>query len=300
MNNTFAERMHDGKSRQFPFHWRDNPRFSQQMYDEFLAQWGPVITAQELDMNYMASQEGIVIPAEWINSAIDAHKKLGIEPTGVRGAAFDVADRGIDKNAYAARHGVLLFECVEWSGKGSDIFESVERIFLLCDEHAITQFHYDADGLGAGVRGDARVINERRQGQQLRWIDDRDYRGSGPVSDPDGEMVAGRTNADFFANFKAQSWWSLRARFQATHRAVTEGASFEPDELISIASGIKGLAQLTQELSQPTYSINGAGKILIDKTPQGFRSPNMGDAVCMCFAPQVSGRFFPESALLAR
>ena len=35
-------------------------------------------------------------------------------------------------------------------------------------------------------------------------------------------MVEGRTNADFFANLKAQSWWALRQRFQNTHRALEE------------------------------------------------------------------------------
>ena len=39
------------------------------------------------------------------------------------------------------------------------------------------------------------------------------------------------------------------------------------------------------ELSQPTYSINSAGKIIIDKTPDGTKSPNLADAVMMRFAP---------------
>lgn len=305
MRNTFAQRMHDGKSRKFTFHWRENPRFTQTMYDDFLGQWGPVITAQELDINYSASQEGIVIPAEWINSAIGAHQKLGLEPTGVRSGAFDVADRGIDKNAFAGRHGMLLFECIEWSGKGSDIFESVEKVFLLCDEHRLGTFRYDADGMGAGVRGDARVINERRKEQGLRWIDDQDYRGSAAPNDPDGEMVPGRSNADFFANLKAQSWWHLRMRFQATHRVIEElksktDVAFDADELISIDADLPELRKLVQELSQPTYSINGAGKVLIDKAPDGSPSPNLADAVCMGFAPEFGGNFFPESALLVR
>ena len=51
MNNTFAERMHDGKSRKFTFHWKDNPRFTAKDYEKFLDTWGPVITAQELDLS---------------------------------------------------------------------------------------------------------------------------------------------------------------------------------------------------------------------------------------------------------
>ncbi len=33
------------------------------------------------------------------------------------------------------------------------------------------------------------------------------------------------------------------------------------------------------ELSQPTYSIGNTGKIVIDKAPEGTRSPNLADAV---------------------
>jgi hypothetical protein len=44
----------------------------------------PVIVAQELDLNYQASAEGILIPSEWVQAAVDAHIKLGIQPSGQR------------------------------------------------------------------------------------------------------------------------------------------------------------------------------------------------------------------------
>ncbi|MGV8294001.1 hypothetical protein ACV36C_34530, partial [Pseudomonas aeruginosa] len=93
---------------------------------------------------------------------------------------------------------------------------------------------YDADGLGSGVRGDSRVINEQRQAEGKRQIMVEPFRGSGEVHDPDGEMVPKRLNRDFFSNAKAQAWWSLRLRFQATYRAVVEGMEVHPDELVSI------------------------------------------------------------------
>lgn len=59
-------------------------------------------------------------------------------------------------------------------------------------------------------------------------------------------------NKDFFANLKAQSWWSLRMRFQNTYRAL-KGMEYEPDNLISLSSEIdkKEFDQLIMELSQP-------------------------------------------------
>jgi phage terminase large subunit len=296
--NVFAEKRHSGRVQVFTFHWRDDPRKGEAWYAEQRRKLDPVTLASEIDIDYRASTEGALIPMVWVQSAVGALERLGIKPSGDRCAALDIADEGRDRNAFAARYGQRLEFLKTWSGANRDIFSSVEQTFLYCDQLGYRAFRYDADGMGAGVRGDARVINERRKTQGLRWIDDQAYRGSAPPLDPDGEMVAGRKNRDFFANLKAQSWWSLRARFQATHRAIAESGQFDADELISLAPDLEVLPQLLQELAQPTYSINGAGKVVIDKAPSGFKSPNLADAVCMAFAPSYVGAFFPESCLL--
>ena len=109
--------------------------------------------------------------------------------------------------------------------------------------------------------------------------------------EPDEEMVEARKNVDFFANLKAQAWWSLRMRFQNTHRALN-GMEFDPDAIISLSSADlpkTELEALTTELSQPTYTKNGAGKILVNKQPDGALSPNRADSVMICFSG-VQGR----------
>jgi hypothetical protein len=160
--------------------------------------------------------------------------------------------------------------------------------------HGYDNCKYDSDGLGAGVRGDAAEINKRpaRANAQRRF---EPFRGSGsPVNKEDlvfkgdDKGVGSRTNEDFFYNLKAQSWWSLRERFERTHRAVVDGAVFDPDTLISISEDIPVdvRTKLTAELSQPTYYINTAGKMLIDKTPDGTRSPNHADMVMILYSPE--------------
>jgi len=285
MANPFAIKRHSGKFEVFTFHWRDDPRKDQEWYAKKCAELDPVVIASEIDLSYVASVEGIVIPAPWVNAAIDAHTKLGIEPTGFRRGALDVADEGIDKDAFAIRHGMLLETTLSWSGKGGDIYRTVLQAFALCDEFDAEVFVYDADGLGAGVRGDARIINEARESAGKREIRAEPFRGSGAVYNPTGQLVPKRLNQDFFANLKAQSWWALRLRFQATHRAVVDRMPFDADEIISINPGIPELSALTMELSQPTYSINAVGKIVIDKQPPGTRSPNLADAVMIAFEP---------------
>jgi hypothetical protein len=151
------------------------------------------------------------------------------------------------------------------------------------------------------VRGDARVINDGRK----KALSVEAFRGSAKVFEPEGEDVKGRKNEDFFANMKAQAWWSLRTRFQKTYRAVAEGHTDTPDELISIPADLPNRAKLCMELSQPTYSLNTAGKVVVDKTPDGARSPNFGDAVMIRFGvasnPMViSPEFAAEFAALTR
>lgn len=98
MSNPFAQKRHSGKIPVFTFHWRSDPRKDDEWYRKECEKIdNPVIVAQELDLNYQASAEGILIPSEWVQAAVDAHIKLGIEPSGQRLGAMDIADEGKDK-----------------------------------------------------------------------------------------------------------------------------------------------------------------------------------------------------------
>ncbi|MGY0790945.1 hypothetical protein ACW7BJ_16385 [Azospirillum argentinense] len=298
--NPFAIKRHSGKFKLFTFHWRDDPRKDDAWYAKQVDELDPVTVAQEIDIDYAASVEGILIPSAWVQAAVGADVKLGFRPSGERSGALDVADEGKDANAFCGAHGVVLETLEEWQGRGSDIFGTVERAFSLCDAAGYPSFRYDADGLGAGVRGDARVINDRRKAAGQKALDVLPYRGSAEVFEPERQDVKGRKNGDFFANRKAQAWWALRTRFQKTFRAVTEGVAAPHDELISLPSSLPLLAKLSVELSQPTYSINGAGKIVVDKTPDGAKSPNLADAVVIRFAPLERPRLVVSDSVLAR
>ncbi|HWI02377.1 MAG TPA: hypothetical protein VNT52_00865 [Acidimicrobiales bacterium] len=284
--NPFAEKRRTYPERQiFTFHWRSDPRKDDAWYAAQCARLDPVVVAQEIDINYTASVTGLLIPSAWVQASVDAHKKLGIVPTGARRGALDVADEGRDLNAFAGRYGVVLDYLETWSGKGDDIFGTTVKAFGICEANKYGSMLYDADGLGSGVRGDARIINADRMRAGKSEIVVTPFRGSASVHDPEGELVKERKNKDFFANLKAQSWWALRLRFQETYRAVVEGMEYDPDKIISISSELAELSALLVELSQPTYTLNTAGKVVIDKTPDGTRSPNRADAVMMIYNP---------------
>jgi len=306
MANPFAQKRHDKewikRGRIFVFDWRDDPRKDEAWYELQRINLPDTTLAQEVDRNYMASVVGIVIPYIWVQACVDADKKLGFEATGQRRGALDVADEGIDLNAFCAGHGVRVDSVTAWTGKGDDIFGTVKQSFAMSDVLGLEGFDYDADGLGAGVRGDARVINENRK----RKLDVQPFRGSGAVVDPEkpiptaaprnqkktGKEVA-RLNKDYFENAKAQAWFDLRARAQRTYRAVQMASrgedwreAYEPDDLFVLNGEMPDISKVMQELSQPVYKQSKTGKMLIDKTPEGMRSPNYGDAVMIYFAPK--------------
>ncbi len=179
-----------------------------------------VVVAQELDLNYSASAEGVLIPSDWVQAAVDAHIKLGIQPTGKRLGAMDVADEGRDKKLLFDPSLLPLENVPGMVRRGQRHLPSpLRRSSAFAEQDNLEEFRFDEDGLGAGVRGDARAINELRNAARRTSILATPFRGSGAVFDPDDEAVRGdngqaaRLNKDFFANAKAQSWWWLCTSF---------------------------------------------------------------------------------------
>ena len=135
-------------------------------------------------------------------------------------------------------------------------------------------------------------------------LDIQPFNAGGAPWSPTSRVIPGDSaspkNEDFYANLKAQGWWLLRTRFEKTYKAVTQGIHFPTEELISIDSAIPQLHEIEMELSQPTSSYNGKGKMVVDKKPDGGRSPNLADAIMMCFNPKMPSGIFDSDVLLSR
>lgn len=275
--------------------WRDHPAKDQAWYDERKAKAEADgllhVLAQEIDRNYAASVTGTVIPLEWIQAAVDAHVTLGWyeddDLTGPAGGALDVADNdgSGDRNAAAARKGPVLTAVEEWGAtdtgvtarKAIEFFESMGKLSV----------QYDSIGVGSGVKAEVnRLAAEDLMPDGMKFVS---WDAGAPPQNPDEHVIPddeeSPRNRDFYMNIKAQGWWELRMRFYRTWQAVTGKATFEPDDMISLSSKIPKLRQLIKELAQPTASKGSRLKLVINKAPQGTRSPNMGDAVMMAYWP---------------
>lgn len=293
---------HKGVTNVFVMDWRDHPAKDEAWYlarKKKAEQDGLLhVFAQEVERNYSASVEGVIIPAEWVIAAIDADKKLGFQPTGKQIAALDVADEGADRNALAVRKGPCLQSVDDW-GEG-DTGETTRRAVVACRSLGSVELQYDSVGVGAGVKSEANRL--KATGELPPGIRFVPWSAAAGPQFPENHVEHGDSatplNKDFYANLKAQGWWQLRRRFEKTWRAVTKGVAFPPDELISLSSGLPKLQQLQKELSQATASRTTASlKLVVDKSPPGTRSPNLADAVVMAFWPVIGSTYSWEGAL---
>jgi phage terminase large subunit len=281
----------------FVMDWRDHPEKTQTWYKEreslYKSKGLIHVFRQEVDRNYFASLSGHVIEFEWVLSAIDADKKLGIrmDEGGYQGA-LDVADgeEGIaDANAFVKRKGVKLYFANAWSERDTGL--TTRRAILGIGSDLPMTVQYDCIGVGSGVKSEINrlEIDDKTMPKGVRFIP---WDAGQPPLWPDKRLIDGDRdsplNVDFYKNLKAQGWWLLRIRFENTHRAITEGIKYPVDEMICIDGNTPLLDQIKKELAQPTKGLSTDLKLLINKTPKGTRSPNLGDATMMCFHPAIS------------
>lgn len=263
--------------------FRDNPWFPDELrkemeqmkvdnYRKYLHIW---------EGECSADYDDSIIKPEWVESAIDAHTKLGFKPAGVRSIGFDPADEGTDAKACVFRHGVVVTHIAQW--KDGDLADGIDKAFDLAFELRATDLVYDAIGVGAGVKVKLKTFDPKGNLEFTGFV------GSETASDPTDTYESDRMNKEVFRNRRAQWWWYLRDRFEKTYRAVSKGQYIDPDELISIDPGLEHLSALKSELSRVqrkrgTHNTQIQIESKEDMKKRGMPSPNLADALVMAFA----------------
>jgi phage terminase large subunit len=278
-----------GMVRLFIFDWRDHPGKTQEWYD---ARYRKAereglmhVLAQEVDRDYTSSVDRVIIESKWVRAALDAHIKLGFGAGGEKTAGQDVADEGGDKNALAIRHGVILQYVDHWAG---DPGEAANIAVPKCIEYQVNELYYDSIGVGAGFKVGINNL-KKMQAFNPKTLRIYPWNAGAKVLDPEEHLIPNDdqspTNEDFFENLKAQAWWKLRTRFYKTWRCITYGEVYNSNELISLPSQMPKVQELMMELSQAIHKYSKSGKTMVDKKPDDARSPNLADAVVMCYCP---------------
>ena len=93
--------------------------------------------------------ENSLIQREWFDACINAHKKLGFKPIGVKIASHDPSDTGPDDKGFAYRHGSVVLDLQE--NKRGDINEGGDWAVENALQWNVDAFTWDCDGMGVGL-----------------------------------------------------------------------------------------------------------------------------------------------------
>jgi phage terminase large subunit len=221
-----------------------------------------------------------IIQPEWFDAAIDSHIKLKFQPMGVKSLGFDPADTGSDAKAVMMRHGSVITHGKMWSD--GQIPEAIDIAFECAYDWRAEHIVYDNDGLGRAIKVG---LAPRIQGKNIEVTP---YGGNDAVDDPGVIYKEDKINRDTFRNKRAQYYWALRDRFEDTYNAINKGIYTDPEKMISISSDLEDLDVLKSELIKIERK-RGQNSFIqieskIDMARRGVKSPNMADALVMCFA----------------
>lgn len=263
--------------------------------------WLPETLRREAESDRMTNPDGfghtwlgeyenisskVVIPAAWVRSAIGLAERLGLDVSGKTYAALDVAgaEEGGDENSLAIRKGICLLSVETWNGL--DTAMTTQNAAGIAARSGALDVYYDSVGVGEGVTGEWSSMGRRQE--QPSGMTFSPWNGGSAVLHPeqrtDPSNPQSPLNKDQYDNLKAQAWFALRRRFENAHKAAN-GLPYDADNVISIHEGLPNLAQLEEELSQPQHKASGRGKTMVDKQPDGAKSPNMADSVVMAYWP---------------
>lgn len=220
-----------------------------------------------------------VIKRSWLESAVDAHIKLGIDMSGARSVGYDVADSGEDKNAVAVFDGAICEHVEDWKAPEDDLKQSTVRAWSHVGNGRLI---YDAIGVGAHVGSTLKDMGEKGYFKFL---------AGGSVIDPDKKYAADITNKEKFENLKAQAWQDVADRLRNTYNAINKGETFNPSSMISISSSISCIERLKSELATPRKRFSKRGLDMIETKDElarrDVKSPNLADAFIMGACPHL-------------
>lgn len=269
--------------------WKDNPWFPQELESERI--WDKEHLSSALyehiwEGAFNDSVENSLIMAEWFDACIDAHKKLGFSPRGVKIAAHDPSDTGPDSKGLTIRHGSVITDIEEMTS--GTINEGGDWATGIAIQKGVDAFTWDCDGMGVGL---SRQVSQAFEGKNKQIAM---FKGSESPDFPDAMyepsskslMADQKTNDDVFKNKRAQYYSYLRDRCYLTYQAIVHNEYCDPDKLISFSSEIKLLQKLRSELCRMPVKPNANGYIELYtkeemKSKFKFKSPNLADSVMM-------------------
>jgi len=231
----------------------------------------PTTIAQEIDGNPNASVEGSVIPAEWVEKAVDW---LNPPDNADKVGGFDVATgKGENEAVYIMRQGPVASK--PFIAPFHTPKECAWSVIEQGEIDGITLLNYDMDGIGESLIG-LLENSERPIPFRLNGL-----RGNGRASD---EIIPeeGRRYSEKYANKRAERWFALRKRFERTYEHRMGLHQYPIEQLISIPNDTELKAQLSQPMIKQGARLGVESKEHMKS--RGIKSPDRADALVYAFS----------------
>jgi phage terminase large subunit len=234
---------------------------SREWVQEMKKQWGednPIYQARVLG-EFPEQGTDTLIPLNKIEAAVD--RKIAEDQEGeVTAIGADIARYGTDKTVFVARRGNTVVEIKKHSMK--DTMETVGMLFEFMRRHGFPTTRIDEIGVGAGVLDRLREM----KGAIIEGIN----------------VGASAHDTDQFRNKRAELYWKLREKFMENQIAI-------PDD-----------PELMSQLARIKYKFSSTGVQMESKDEmrkRGLASPDVADALSLCFMPtySVSFRYTPTT-----
>ncbi|MCD0165416.1 hypothetical protein [Deinococcus sp. 12RED42] len=305
--NLFAQKRFGGRIKVFTFYWKDNPdkNFTVRvrvndgtgervmtMYPWYEGQkrkkdLKAVTMAQEIDIDYDASVEGILIPKAWVDAAF----LLDLPPSGGVTAGLDVSDSGQDRSVYTARSGPRVLRMQDVTADTSAPVDV--KVEMLAAQDGISLLHYDRMGVGASITA---TLVRKSQAQEVPFLVQGIANGE-KASETLYDDLPDTTARQRFANYATELWWRLYLRFKCTHDVLTGKADHDLNDCISLAAlrGTEEEQTLRQQLTQPTTRRMGqSDRLIVDKLGGDKNAPSPDRAESLMYAFAVAPTFEVE------
>lgn len=295
--NLFYRKRHGGGEGQglrpdqvFTFHYRDDPRKDAAWVAKKKREVSAVTWAQEYEIDYSASLEGVCIPGRWVQAAQKLSALLKLQPSAAPVGGLDVGAGGKGKSIFISRSGPLVGR--PRSRREADTTGTAIWGYDCAQAVGCAHLNYDAPGVGAGVTSTFKHV--KRPGITVHAINT----GADPFV-VTGRWEDGRTSAEQFFNLKMELWWIARTRFQKSYElwlhltgaqdefGEQEGRAWPVEECIVLPAGDPDSDTLAAQLSMVKMNVREDGRLLMEKkaelTKRGVASPDYADALVLSF-----------------
>ena len=292
---------HSGNFPVFMFHWKDDLRKNKWVtsegfsgvgsdspigavypwYEEQKTKLDELTIAREIDIDFASSQEGICIPAKWVQSAVEFNFIMSSYKLQ---AGLDVGTEvGKDKTVLTIVDGGNKVIHIE-SWQGLNTTQTAYRAIEICHKFNVDSLVYDADGVGFGVSATLQNTSN------LRFRVKAFHGGSSPSGN--FYPVENKSAKDKFYNRRAELYHLLSIRFQKTYETRNNIKIHPTEECISIPNH----PQLISELSMLTMRYHENGKMILQPKKELARSPDFADSLVMASANESTNNFMISTA----